>query len=137
MTEVVANNVESIGNNAFASSKLTAANFEKATKIGDRAFVTCNNLETVKLGGVTEMGKETFLSSLALKNVTFGNGTKVIGVSAFYASSARANLISVVIPDGNRANRRKRVLQLLRAYDNQPHRRKDDRRLCVLRLLFA
>lgn len=67
VTEVVANNVESIGNNAFASSKLTAANFEKATKIGDRAFATCNNLETVKLGGVTEMGKETFLSSLALK----------------------------------------------------------------------
>lgn len=29
VTEVVANNVESIGNNAFASSKLTAANFEK------------------------------------------------------------------------------------------------------------
>lgn len=100
VTEVVANNVESIGNNAFASSKLTAANFEKATKIGDRAFATCNNLETVKLGGVTEMGKETFLSSLALKNVTFGNGTKAIGASAFYASSARANLISVVIPDG-------------------------------------
>lgn len=100
VTEVVANNVENIGNNAFASSKLTAANFENATKIGDRAFATCNNLETVKLGGVTEMGKETFLSSFALKNVTFGNGTKVIGAFAFYASNARANLISVVIPDG-------------------------------------
>lgn len=100
VTEVVAANVESIGKGAFASSKLSVANFEKATSIGDRAFAVCNNLTSAKFGGVSEMGKEVFVSSSALTNVTFGRGTKVIGAYAFYSSSARENLISVAIPDG-------------------------------------
>ncbi len=79
-----------IGDYAFAQTALREADFPCVTSIGYKAFYNDLALERAVFGGVVEMGDDAFMiesdnaSSLGkLKEVIFGEGTEVVGNSAF------------------------------------------------------
>ncbi len=103
-------NVQSVGHYAFAENNLVTINAPALTSIGAFAFGGNDSLETVVLGGVTEMGDGIFslmmangsiLGNKALTSVTFGEGTTRISSGAFAASNTEdgAALTTVVLPD--------------------------------------
>ena len=64
------------------------------TKIGDYAFYAVDNLKTVDLGSVNELGKDAFASSTTLRNVTFSKNLTAIPDSAFSST----NIKNLVLP---------------------------------------
>ena len=69
----------------------------KVTSIGDRAFATCNKLQSVTIGdSVTSIGYSPFSWCSKLQSVTIGDSVTSIGEEAF--SFCRA-LQSLTIPD--------------------------------------
>ena len=60
------------------------------------AFKGCKNLETVDLGGATEIPYCGFMSCTSLKEITIPNTVKTIGEGAFVDTSLK----NVVIPEG-------------------------------------
>lgn len=70
----------------------------KVTAIGERAFVSCNNLKSVELPeGVTTIGIFAFSHCEMLENITVPSSVSYIGKGAF---NGCALLKSFVIPDG-------------------------------------
>ena len=67
------------------------------TKISDRAFKLCENLESVEISdGVKEIGKYAFYECTSLKSVNIPSSVTTIGEEAFYRCT---NLTSVTFED--------------------------------------
>ena len=68
------------------------------TSIGNRAFKSCSNMESVTIPeGVTSIGESAFAGCSSLTSVTIPEGVTSIGESAFAGCSS---LTSVTIPEG-------------------------------------
>ncbi len=68
------------------------------TSIGNRAFKSCSNMESVTIPeGVTSIGESAFYGCSSLTSVTIPEGVTSIGESAFAGCSS---LTSVTIPEG-------------------------------------
>ena len=74
--------VKEIGEYAFADSGLEKINLENVEKIGNSAFIGCENLKEVELSSVKEIGKQAFAHS-GLEKINLENVEK-IGDFAFY-----------------------------------------------------
>lgn len=81
--------VKSIGDYCFAESELTSVNLVNLENMGDFAFVSCENLETVVTGGALEkVSAFAFAFCPQLKNVTLGDGVKVLETYSFAVCQA-------------------------------------------------
>ena len=70
------------------------------THIGDRAFIKCDNLESVTIpDSVTTIGKVAFGFCSGMKTVTIGKGTTAISYDAFYCCDG---LKSIEVNESNR-----------------------------------
>ncbi len=97
-TVVLPNDLETIGNSAFASCKnIEGITFNNKLKsIGSNAFYSCNNLKSITLpDGLTEIGIEAFINCSALKSVKLPESLTTIGIAAF---SGCTSLESITIP---------------------------------------
>ena len=98
-TYTIPASVTSIGNYAFQSctnlDSVTIGN--SVTSIGNSAFSGCTSLTSVTIGNsVTSIGRSAFADCTNLTSVTIGNSVTSIGNSAF---SNCTNLASITIPD--------------------------------------
>ena len=96
---VIENGITKIGNKAFYD----CVNLEKVeisdsvTDIGEMAFCFCTELDGVVIpDSVSGIGESAFASCTNLKNLTIANGVKNIGDFAFYGC---ISLDGVIIPD--------------------------------------
>ena len=96
---IVAGKLEVIGERAFnGCGKLGEAQFPSVRSIGENAFLS-SGIVNAGFGAVTEMGASAFVNANKLQSVTFGDGTTVIGASAFTSNAKRETLASVVLPE--------------------------------------
>ena len=85
----------STGENALRVKKLVVEN--GVTSIGSEAFLSCGNLESVRLpGSVVSIGTMAFCNCSAMSELEIGEGVKKIGGKAFFGCAA---LTSLTIPD--------------------------------------
>ncbi len=95
---IVAGKLEVIGERAFnGCGKLEEVAFPCVRAIGENAFRS-SGIANAEFGAVTEMGAFAFYDAAKLQSVTFGEGTTVIGASAFMSNAKRETLASVVLP---------------------------------------
>lgn len=97
---VIENGITKIGDKAFYD----CVNLEKVeisdsvTDIGEMAFCFCTELDGVVIpDSVSGIGESAFASCTNLKNLTIANGVRNIGDFAFYGC---ISLDGVIIPDG-------------------------------------
>ncbi len=87
--------VTHFGENAFAEAAMAAVNLAAANQIDSRAFYTCANLDSVKLGNsLKSIGDEAFAGS-KLRTVEIPASCEHIGSSAF---SGKASINGSVVP---------------------------------------
>ena len=95
---IVADKLEVIGERAFnGCGKLGEAEFPSVRSIGENAFLS-SGIVNAGFGAVTEMGASAFVNANKLQSVTFGDGTTVIGASAFMSNAKRETLTNVTLP---------------------------------------
>lgn len=93
--------IESIGESAFAGTALTSVRVPDATKsIGASAFSSMNELENLYVGsGVTTIGSSAFVDDPKLETVTFAAGSRVNSLgSRCFANDVL--LAEIVLPNG-------------------------------------
>ena len=96
---IVAGKLEVVGERAFnGCGKLEEVVFPSVRSIGENAFLS-SGIVNAEFGAVTEMGASAFVNANKLRSVTFGEGTTVIGASAFMSNAKRETLANVVIPE--------------------------------------
>lgn len=95
---VIPESVTTIGNHAFANTKLTSIEIPSSVKqIGDSAFYSCENLSKVVISeGVEKIGKYAF-EKTALTNITLPKSILEVGYHAFESCES---LTSVTIKNG-------------------------------------
>ena len=76
------NEIESIGSNAFAGTKLTTANFSKLNELYDGAFNNCRNLTCVSIPKCENIPQNAFCECINLSDINFDN-CYTIGDMAF------------------------------------------------------
>lgn len=81
-------NVESIGNSAFAGSKIEEVTMTTTANIGTGVFADCASLTTVNMNGVTEIPDNTFRHCTALAEVNGADALVTIGACAFEGDKA-------------------------------------------------
>lgn len=81
----IGENVVTIGDSAFSSSKLTEIIIPNSVmRIGDSAFSNCGDLNTVTIGNsVKIIGSQSFQLCTSLTSVVIGTGIEEIHSSAF------------------------------------------------------
>ena len=85
--------LETVGKSAFEYTDMTSITLPSTvTSIGETAFAFCKKLETAN--NLPSLGERAFYNCVALKNVTIGEGAKIIEEEAFYGTA----LQSVIIP---------------------------------------
>lgn len=95
---IVADKLEVIGERAFnGCGKLGEAKFPSVRSIGENAFRS-SGIVNAGFGAITEMGASAFVNANKLQSVTFGDGTTIIGASAFMSNVKRETLTSVTLP---------------------------------------
>ncbi|MGN1041957.1 MAG: leucine-rich repeat protein, partial [Christensenellales bacterium] len=99
VTSVELPKVRTIGASAFEGSSIFEINLPESEIIGSRAFYN-TKLRRASLGGITEMGEYVFVKSNDITDVVFSTGTKVVGDYAFFSTTERVALTTVVLPDG-------------------------------------
>ena len=72
LTDVEIRNAAGIGSYAFSSSKVTTLNITVCGDIGDYAFRSCSNLQSVTIGTCGSIGDRAFGSCSSLQNVIIG-----------------------------------------------------------------
>ena len=86
---VVANNVTTVGNNAFAyenegESHVTEVEIPTTvTSVGNNAFKNNDQIETVEAEGVTTIGNQAFENCSSLETVKFGDKVTSLGTKVF------------------------------------------------------
>ena len=93
LDEVVANELEYIGDYAFCNSSIKKFSAKGNYYIWDSAFRNCKNLETINLENVDSIGISAFENCTALKDVTFSKDIYYISELAF----ANTGITDVVI----------------------------------------
>lgn len=86
-------NVYTIGEEAFSQSKVTFVDFNNVQYVGNSAFASCPELTDVKLNNVKETGTSSFASCPKLANVDFGS-LEIVGNGAF-ASNASLKIVDM------------------------------------------
>lgn len=77
--------IDSIKSKAFVYTDLSQITLpDKLTYIGDRCFSSCKMSEITIPATVTKIGNGAFFSCTNLEKITFYNGLREIGESAFY-----------------------------------------------------
>ena len=97
-TIVVGIKVESIGDYAFYNTALTTLYLHQLPNlktIGDYAFASCDNMTTVRLRAIEELGEGVFMGNRLLSAINLPNTLNEIGAYAFHGCSS---LTSVTIP---------------------------------------
>lgn len=87
----------SIGSSAFEDCGLSSIDFSSynIARIGDFAFASCEYLESVKLGVITELGKGVFAatgSKTVLNSVSFKDGSTALGTYTFLGQTSLKTL---------------------------------------------
>jgi hypothetical protein len=81
------------------NGKFEKSNFKSITimteNVGESAFHTCRDLETVELVGVTSIGREAFANCSSLSSINIPDSVTSLGVYAFFDCTS---LTSVTIP---------------------------------------
>lgn len=91
----LSNEIEEIGNNAFAKSGLTSIEIPRGI-IAQNAFSTCENLKSAIIGdGVTEIANGAFYHCTKLESIYIGNSVEKIGERTFQGCAIK----SLKIPD--------------------------------------
>ena len=99
-TVVVAEGATKIGNGAFWScDQLTTVELPSTLKvIGDKAFIECDGLTAIKLpNGLEEIGEDAFFYCDSLTTLTIPGSVKVIGAEAFRCC---VGLTTIIIEEG-------------------------------------
>ena len=95
------NNLEYIGNSAFAGSALESITLPTRTNnadlvIGNNVFSDCPNLKIVDIGdSATSVPESAFSSCPSLENVIIGKNVSVIGTYAFWGSFVENGYVTV------------------------------------------
>lgn len=96
LKEINLENVESIGNNAFATSGITSVTLSNLKSLGSAVFGGCTSLSEVILPNtLTELPSNVFGGCTSLRSITIPNSVTMIGLSAFTGSG----LENITIPD--------------------------------------
>lgn len=77
------NEIESIGEKAFARTKLSYASFSRLSKLNPGAFERCSNLTYVNIPNYIEILSLTFAGCTNLTHIDIPQCSKTIGTSAF------------------------------------------------------
>ncbi len=96
-------NVVTIGDNAFKNTAITTVSFNKATSIGEGAFVDTSKLESISLPRMNNISADMFSSHPNVDSVSFGGITELpenFDVSTIFprVSSFSASMVKY-IPD--------------------------------------
>ena len=97
LTEVDLNNIQSIGNKAFAGCRnLVSVKADNVTDIGSGAFYGCSKLASININNAVHLGDSAFMGCSNLEKITLGE-TDTLDSKLFAGTSIRSLTIPATV----------------------------------------